>query len=219
MIPVFNEAKILPDALKTLQGLAVEELVFVDGGSTDITVQLIQDAGFTCLLSEAGRAKQMNFGTKNTKSNIVLYLHIDTTITSSNISNIKKTYNQGFIAGRFNVCLSGSALSYRIISFFINIRSCITKVNTGDQAIFVTRKAYDAVGGIPDIPLMEDVAFSKRLRVHGKVVCLRDTLVTSSRRWEKYGVFSTIWLMWKLRFMFWVGASPDKLAEMYRNMR
>ncbi|MDQ6984454.1 MAG: glycosyltransferase, partial [Ghiorsea sp.] len=92
VIPVFNEVKILPDTLKTLQGLAVEELVFVDGGSTDNTVGLIREAGFVCLQSEAGRAKQMNFGTKNTISNIILYLHIDTTLSSGNISNIKKTY-------------------------------------------------------------------------------------------------------------------------------
>ncbi|HID36175.1 MAG TPA: glycosyltransferase [Ghiorsea sp.] len=219
VIPVFNEGKVLPAALKSLQELAVDELIFVDGGSVDNTVSLIQDAGFVCLQSEAGRAKQMNFGTQNTTSDIILYLHIDTTLSSSNILSIKKTYNQGYKSGRFNISLSNKSITYRIISYFINYRSCLTKVSTGDQGIFVTREAFAAVGGYPDIPLMEDVLFTKQLRRIGKVACLKDVLVTSSRRWEEHGVFSTVWLMWKLRFLFWLGVSPSKLAKMYRDAR
>ncbi len=206
-------------ALKSLQGLAVDELIFVDGGSQDNSVKLIQDAGFVCLQSEPGRAKQMNLGTRYTKSEIILYLHIDTSINSSNILNIKKTYSQGFLSGRFNILLSNRAITYRIISFFINVRSCLTKVSTGDQGIFVSREAYEAVGGIPDIALMEDVAFSKKLKKLGKVACLKDTLITSSRRWETCGVWRTIYLMWKLRLLFWLGVSPDTLAKMYRDAR
>ncbi len=206
-------------ALKSLQGLAVDELIFVDGGSQDNSVKLIQDAGFVCLQSEPGRAKQMNLGTRYTESEIILYLHIDTSINSSNILNIKKTYSQGFLSGRFNILLSNRAITYRIISFFINVRSCLTKVSTGDQGIFVSREAYEAVGGIPDIALMEDVAFSKKLKKLGKVACLKDTLITSSRRWETCGVWRTIYLMWKLRLLFWLGVSPDTLAKMYRDAR
>lgn len=209
----------MPSALKSLQELAVDELVFVDGGSWDNTVNLIENAGFVCLKSQAGRARQMNLGTKHTSSDIILYLHIDTSISSSNILSIKKTYSQGFLSGRFNIQLSNRALTYRIISFFINVRSCLTKVSTGDQGIFVSREAYEAVGGIPDIALMEDVAFSKKLKRLGKVACLKDTLITSSRRWETCGVWRTIYLMWKLRLLFWLGVSPDTLAKMYRDAR
>lgn len=219
VIPVFNEAKILPNVLKALKTLSVEELVFVDGGSTDNTVALIREQGFVCLQSEAGRAKQMIVGTQNTKSDIILYLHIDTLISSSNILNIKKAYNQGYLSGRFDIILSNSSITYRIISFFINARSCLTKVSTGDQGIFVSRQAYEAVGGYPDIALMEDIALTKALKRLGKVVCLHDKLVTSSRRWEKHGVLKTIFLMWKLRFLFWIGVSPEKLAEIYRDAR
>ena len=209
----------MPSALKSLQELAVDELVFVDGGSWDNTVNLIENAGFICLKSQAGRSRQMNLGTKRTSSDIILYLHIDTSINSSNILSIKKTYSQGFLSGRFNIQLSNRALTYRIISFFINVRSCLTKVSTGDQGIFVSREAYEAVGGIPDIALMEDVAFSKKLKNLGKVACLKDTLITSSRRWETCGVWRTIYLMWKLRLLFWLGVSPDTLAKMYRDAR
>lgn len=216
---MFNEGKVLPTALKSLQELAVDELIFVDGGSADNTVSLIQDAGFVCLQCEAGRAKQMNLGTQNTTSYIILYLHIDTALSSSSILNIKKTYNQGCKSGRFNISLSNNGLTYCIISYFINIRSCLTKVSTGDQGIFVTREAFDAVGGYPDIQLMEDVLFTKLLKKYGRVACLKDKLVTSARRWEKHGVFRTVWLMWKLRFLFWLGVSPSKLAKMYRDAR
>ena len=197
----------------------MDELVFVDGGSIDGSRAMIEEAGFVCLQSEAGRAKQMNLGTQNTKSDIVLYLHVDTTISSGNISNIKKTYIQGFLSGRFDIGFSNQSLTYQIISLFINIRSCLTKVNTGDQGIFVARSAYEAVAGIPDIPLMEDVAFTKALRRLGKVVCLHDKLITSSRRWENHGVMRTVLLMWKLRLYYWLGVSPEKLAQMYKGAR
>jgi len=219
VIPVYNEVRVLPKALIALQGLNVNELVFVDGGSTDGTSEAIAAAGLVCLQSEVGRAKQMNLGTKNTISDIILYLHIDTCISSSNISNIKKTYKDGYSSGRFNIRLTNDAITYQIISFFINMRSSLTKISTGDQAIFVTRKAYDEVGGIPEIALMEDVAFTKALRSIGEVACLSDTITTSSRRWENHGVIKTVWLMWKLRFLFWLGVDSSKLSEMYRNER
>jgi len=158
VIPVYNEAKALPKALKELVGLTVDELIFVDGGSTDGSQAMIRDRGFTCLDSEAGRAKQMNFGAKNTNSDIILFLHIDTSLSSSNVSNIKKTYKRGFKSGRFDICLSNQALSYRIISFFINFRSRISKISTGDQGIFVRRDVFSEIRGFPDLPLMEDVA-------------------------------------------------------------
>lgn len=219
VIPVFNEEKYLPHALKEIQRLELEtsdELIFIDGGSNDNTKQLIQDAGFHCLISEAGRAKQMNVGSQNTESDIILFLHIDTSLGSSNISSIKKTYNQGFLSGRFNIRLSNNRLSYRIISFFINMRSCLTKVSTGDQGMFVTRDSFMAVGRFPEVALMEDIALSKKLRVLGKVACLQDELTTSSRRWEHHGIVKTILLMWKVRLLYWLGVNPEKLAKMYR---
>ena len=222
VIPVFNEEKTLADALKSIQNLeleAADELVFVDGGSTDKTKQLILDAGFQCLASAQGRAKQMNKGAASTNSDIILFLHIDTAISSSNISNIKKTYNQGYVSGRFNIRLSESNISYRIISFFINLRSSLSKISTGDQAMFVARDVFEDIGGFPELPLMEDIALSKKLKSIGRVACLKDTLITSSRRWQKHGIAKTVVLMWKLRFLYWLGVSPERLAKMYRDAR
>lgn len=222
VIPVYNEAQVLPDALTALGGLSMGSsdcIVFIDGGSTDQSRALIEAGGFRCITSAPGRAKQMNTGMKNTHSDIILYLHIDTSISSCNISNIKKSYKQGYISGRFDISLSNSSVTHRIISFFINMRSRMTKIATGDQGMFVRRDILSKIGGFRDIPLMEDIELSSRLRRLGKVACLRDKLVTSSRRWEDHGIFRTVYLMWKLRFLYWLGVSPQKLTKMYRAPR
>ena len=222
VIPVFNEAKVLPQALTSLAELSMDSsdsIIFVDGGSTDQSIQLIQQHGYQCLHCEAGRAKQMNYGTNNTKSDIILYLHVDTKVSSSEISNIKKSYTKGFLSGRFDIMFTNRALTYRIISFFINFRSRLSKISTGDQAIFIRRDIFEQIGGYPEIPLMEDVAISKALRRLGKIDCLYNKVTTSSRRWEKNGVVNTVMLMWKMRFLYWCGAEPEKLASMYRNAR
>ncbi|MDX8388650.1 MAG: TIGR04283 family arsenosugar biosynthesis glycosyltransferase [Ghiorsea sp.] len=222
IIPVFNEAKALPDALTKLNRLSMnsaDSIIFVDGGSTDQSREIIQRQGYTCLQSAPGRAKQMNFGTKNSRGDIVLYLHVDTSISSSNISSIKKTYIEGFLSGRFNIRLSNSHITYCIISFFINLRSRMTKISTGDQGIFVRRDIFNKIGGFPEITLMEDIAISHLLKKEGKVSCLKNKLETSSRRWEQHGLVKTVMLMWKLRLLYWLGVSPNKLANMYRNPR
>lgn len=216
VIPVYNEAKILAKTLKMLDKLTVEEIIFVDGGSTDSSKTLISKAGHTCLQSGLGRGQQMNFGTKSSQSDIILYLHVDTSISSSNISNIKKSYNHGFISGRFDVTFTNKSLSYSIISFFINLRSRVSNISTGDQAIFVRRDVMEQLGGYPEIALMEDVALSKRLKRLGRMISLRDKIITSSRRWEENGPVKTVLLMWKIRFLYWAGVSPDKLAKLYR---
>ena len=222
VIPVFNEAKVLPKALKSLAELSMDSpdsIIFVDGGSTDQSRELIHEHGFECLQCESGRAKQMNFGTETTESDIILYLHVDTSISSSNISSIKKSYNYGFLSGRFDITFTNSSITYRIISFFINVRSRFSKISTGDQAIFIRRDIFEKIGGFPDIPLMEDITISNKLKRLGKVACLKDTVTTSSRRWEKNGVIHTITLMWKIRLLYWLGIDPEKLAAMYRNTR
>jgi len=124
--------------------------------------------------------------------------------------------NASCVGGRFDVSLSGPGFALRLIAWFINIRSRLSGISTGDQCQFVRRSVFEAMGGFPEQALMEDVEFSKRLKRHGRIACLREKVLTSSRRWEAHGVVRTVWLMWTLRFLYWLGVSPEKLAMMYR---
>jgi hypothetical protein len=123
------------------------------------------------------------------------------------------------VGGRFDLKLSGRHPMLRLIEQMINLRSRFTKISTGDQAMFVRRNVFESLGGFSDQPLMEDVEFSRRLKQRGKVACLYGRVTTSSRRWEQSGMFMTILLMWKLRFLYWAGVSPERLARIYRDAR
>ena len=220
VVPVFNETQLLPEKLTSLKALNADELVFVDGGSTDNTQQLLEKAGVSWLEGHRGRAAQMNAGTGQCKSDILLFVHIDTELDESNISAIRLALKQqNLVGGRFDIRLSGHRPAYRMISWFINTRSRLTKISTGDQALFVRRDVFEQMGGFADLPLMEDIEFSKRLKREGGIACLRETVTTSSRRWQQHGIVRTILLMWKLRLFYWLGTPADKLAIMYRDAR
>ncbi len=162
----------------------------------------------------------MNTGASYIKSDIILFLHVDTDINSSHVLAIKQAVKRpDVVGGRFDVQLSGRQPLFRVIEWLINHRSRLSRISTGDQAMFVRRTVFEQLGGFPDLPLMEDVEFSRRLKKQGEIICLRDKVVTSSRRWEQHGIFSTIGLMWKLRFLYWLGVPAEKLARMYREAR
>lgn len=128
--------------------------------------------------------------------------------------------DENCVGGHFNIRLSGSLPAFRIIEWFINTRSRLTGISTGDQCQFVRREAFEELGRFPDQPLMEDVEFSRRLKRIGRsTVCLRDKVTTSSRRWEQHGILKTVLLMWKLRLYYWFGVTPDRLAALYRDAR
>lgn len=219
-MPVFNEAQLLPEKLTSLKALNADEMVFIDGGSTDGTQQLLEASGVTWYTGVRGRAAQMNLGAGKCKSDIILFIHIDTEIDENNISAIKSAMKQQDLAGgRFDIRLSGHHPAYRIISWFINIRSRWSKISTGDQAMFVRRAMFEQMGGFADLPLMEDVEFSKRLKRQGNVACLRQRVTTSSRRWQQHGIIRTVLLMWRLRLLYWLGTPAEKLAAMYQNAR
>jgi rSAM/selenodomain-associated transferase 2 len=220
IVPVFNEAQLLPEKLTSLKALNTDELIFIDGGSTDGTKQLLEASGVLWFTGAKGRAAQMNVGAGKCKSDVVLFVHIDTEIDENNISAIRTVMCQSDkVGGRFDICLSGHYPAYRMISWFINIRSRWSKISTGDQALFVRRAVFQQMGGFADLPLMEDVDFSTRLKRKGSIACLRQRVTTSSRRWQQHGIIRTILLMWKLRFLYWLGTPADKLAAMYRNAR
>ncbi|MGB0467621.1 MAG: TIGR04283 family arsenosugar biosynthesis glycosyltransferase [Pontibacterium sp.] len=219
VVPVLNEAQTLPDLLNALSHWQQQgcEIVLVDGGSTDYSVELIQAAGFKVVSSASGRARQMNTGAQHTKADLLLFLHADTRLPDNADAIVVRALNnteQGW--GRFDVCITGKAPMLLVIARMINLRSRLTGIATGDQALFFTRTLFERVGGFPDQALMEDIEISARLKKIVQPVCLPDKVKTSGRRWESRGIWKTIFLMWRLRWQYWRGVSAEKIAESYR---
>ena len=217
-MPVLNEAKHLEEMLNHLQVFRENghEVIVVDGGSTDSTIAVAKPLADHLVVSDAGRAKQMNSGVNVAECDVLLFLHADTILPEDACELILSSIKNGYQWGRFNVRLSGEKIVFRIIEFFINWRSKLFSIATGDQAIFVKRNVFEALEGFPDIPLMEDVAICKSLKRQSKPMCLRNTVTTSSRRWEQYGIFSTVLLMWRLRFLYFIGVSAERLVKHYK---
>ncbi len=219
IIPTLNEADSIVETLKRLQPLRGEghELIVVDGGSDDQTLQLSEPFVDHAIQSHPGRARQMNRGAALATNEILLFLHADTRLPDDAEQQIDAALNRTMkVWGRFDVRLSGEHFMFRVIEWMINLRSCITGVATGDQAIFVRRGIFKLFGGYAEIPLMEDVEFTKSLRTISRPSCINSPVVTSSRRWETDGIVKTIWLMWRLRFLYFIGVDPRKLAASYR---
>ncbi len=217
IIPVLNDAVALEHCLALLQPLRQQglEVIVVDGGSSDGSAELADARVDQVLISEPGRALQMNRGADATQRQWLLFLHADTLLPAE-FSDVVLAWRYSRAGwGYFALRLSGRGLALRLVEWSINQRSWLTGVGTGDQCLFVRRELFAQVGGYPEIPLMEDVALCKRLRKHGRPLWVSRAVTTSSRRWEERGVFSTIWLMWRLRFAYFCGADPRRLAEKY----
>ena len=217
ILPVLNEEASLPDVLARLQYLRQQghEIIVVDGGSHDNSLMLAQQAADKVIVSQPGRAIQMNSGAELATGDILLFLHADT-ILPEEVERILSEIEGDTFWGRFDVRLSGRRFIFRIIEAMMNFRSRITSVATGDQAIFITTGLFEKVGGYPEIALMEDIAISKQLSGVARPVCVSNRVVTSSRRWEDRGIIRTILLMWKLRLYYFFGMSPQKISRMYR---
>lgn len=219
IMPVRNEAAGIVDALTPLQPLRGElELILVDGGSSDDTVALAAPLVDQLIQSAPGRATQMNAGAAIAQGEWLLFLHADTQLPT-NFLELLPAADAASQWGRFDVRLSPSSPMLRVVAWMMNWRSRLTGVCTGDQAIFVRRALFEQVGGYAPIPLMEDIELSKRLRRHGRPLCLHERLTTSSRRWQQNGTLRTIALMWQLRLRYWLGADPRDLARRYSASR
>ena len=220
VIPVFNESRVLPRLTGDLATLKEDtnpdfELVFVDGGSTDNTVALIQAAGLRVVNSAKGRAWQMNAGAAQTTSDVLLFLHADTQLPQNALEAMVSSLVGNICWGRFDVRIDGKPWMLGVVARMMNWRSRLTGIATGDQAMFMTRTAYQAIGGFPKQALMEDIEASRRLRQLSRPACISSPVVTSGRRWETRGVWTTIFLMWRLRWAYWRGQNPKLLAELY----
>lgn len=222
IIPTLNEETVIQKTLDCLQAERANghEIVLVDGGSQDQTIPLAREYVDHIIQSAAGRSVQMNRGATASQGDILCFLHADTLAPIDCAAVIEEAVTKtGRPWGRFDVRLSGSHSPLRVIETMINFRSRLSGIATGDQGIFVMRTFFEQIGGFPLMPLMEDIQFSKQAKAHSRPVCLSQRLVTSSRRWEQNGIFKTVWLMWRLRLAFYLGADPHQLAQRYRNTR
>lgn len=217
IIPVLNEAAGIGNALQPLQVLRQPgvEIIVVDGGSADNTVHLAETLADRVIIAPQGRGSQMNAGAALAQSDTLLFLHADTRLPAATPDLVSQAIAQGAAWGRFDVLIDGQVAGLRLVAFMMNWRSRLTGIATGDQAIFVTKTAFTAANGFPDIPLMEDIVFSRRLLAIGRPACLSEKVTTAGRRWETHGVLRTILLMWQLRLRFFFGASPQALAKEY----
>jgi rSAM/selenodomain-associated transferase 2 len=218
IVPVFNEAAAMHALLPHLLDLQNQgaEVLLVDGGSQDETLGRIEQSGLRCISSPTGRARQMNAAALHSHGEVLVFLHADSQLPLAGIEQIRFSLDQGFAWGRFDVRIAGRSGMLHIIAWMMNQRSRLTGIATGDQAIFMTRTAFNAVGGFPDQPLMEDIEISKRLLRQSRPACIADKVTTSGRRWERHGVWKTVFLMWRLRYAYWRGQSADHLAKAYQ---
>ena len=219
VIPALNEAAGMSATLQALAPMAARgaQLLVADGGSVDGTATLAQSGGAQVVHAPRGRALQMNAGAQKANGGILLFLHADTRLPPEADRLITLALANGAqVWGRFDVCIEGRPRMLRVIAAFMNWRSRLTGIATGDQALFMTRAAFDAVGGFPVQPLMEDIAMSARLLKLSRPACLHERVVTSGRRWETRSVWRTVLLMWRLRLAYWRGTAPERLAALYR---
>ena len=218
IIPTLNEEQTIEHTLSRLHDPAFSEILVVDGGSHDQTLARIATAAphARILSGTTGRARQMNSGAAASKEDVLLFLHADTLLPLTAADDVLTTLQDPrTIGGRFDVRFDRDSGWYWLICRMMNWRSRLTGIVTGDQALFVRRPVFEAVGGFPDIPVMEDIAFSKQLKRIGRIAALKSCVLTSSRRWTRHGVVRTILLMWWMRLLFFVGVSPEKLKRLY----
>jgi rSAM/selenodomain-associated transferase 2 len=187
-------------------------VIVADGGSDDGTADLARGRCDRVISAPRGRASQMNAGARAAEGDILVFLHADTGLPPDADARIAECM-ASHLWGRFDVEIEGRHPLLKVIAWSMNLRSRLTGIATGDQAIFVRRDAFPGFAGIP---LMEDIAFSKAMKRRGAPACLRSRVRTSGRRWESRGVLRTVLLMWRLRFAYALGADPARLAEKYR---
>jgi rSAM/selenodomain-associated transferase 2 len=218
IVPTLNEAGVIRKTLAPLQSLrgADIEIILVDGGSLDDTTSLTTRLVDKQLQMRRGRASQMNTGALAASGDLLLFLHADTLLSRTALQQLIRITRQSTPHwGRFNVYPDNPQWIYRTICILMNWRSRLTGIATGDQAIFIHRSLFTTVGGFPDIPLMEDIAISKRLKRHQQPLCLQEPVTISTRYWQKHGTVRSILRMWRLRLAYFLGIPPQQLLRQY----
>jgi len=226
IIPTLDEECTIMALLAHTVSLGFDELIVVDGGSLDQTPVLVESYrrntqlpapnSVRLMTAPCGRARQMNEGSTASSGEILLFLHADTLLPEDAKATIETALaDHRMVGGWFDVRFDSPSMWGTIISRMMNWRSRMSGIATGDQALFVRRHIFEQIGGFADIPLMEDIDFSRRLKRRGATAALNSTVTTSFRRWERHGPLRTILLMWALRFLYWVGVGPHTLNRWY----
>lgn len=217
VIPVIDEATNLQALLLSLQALRQKghEIIVVDGGSRDNSVSIAKELADSCIPSISGRARQMNVGASQAKGDVLLFIHADSRLPVTVDSDTRACIEQGAAWGRFDISINSPSAMLKLVSFMMNIRSAFTGIVTGDQCLFVKRDLFDSLGGYADIPLMEDIELSSRLKKISPPACISNRVCTSARRWKKNGILRTILSMWRNRLRYWAGVSAEILADEY----
>lgn len=217
IIPTLDEGPRLQAQLQALASwrAAGVEVLVVDGGSQDGSLASVAQLADQVLEAPRGRASQMNAGAARARGQWLLFLHVDTQLPADAWPLLQRSLDSQVLWGRFDVRMDSPRPVLRCVAALMNWRSRLTGVATGDQALFVRRSRFEALGGYADLALMEDIELSSRLRRLAWPLCLRQQVLTSARRWERHGVWRTIALMWRLRAAYFLGADPDRLARWY----
>jgi rSAM/selenodomain-associated transferase 2 len=220
VVPTLNEEGVLAATLTRARQPGVQEIIVVDGGSRDATPAVAAQHADLVVSAPRGRAPQMNAGAARARGDVLLFLHADTRLPDGFADAVRVACgDRAVVGGRFDVTLEPSSPLIRLTGELINWRSRLTRISTGDQAIFIRRAVFEQLGGYADIPLMEDIDLSRRMKRAGRIACLRQRVTTSARRWQKDGVMRTILVMWSLRALYFCGVSPARLQRVYRNTR
>ena len=219
IIPVLNEAQILDQSLSRLQTqLPGHELIIVDGGSTDESRLIAKKYGHI-ISSERGRARQANAGAAAATGDILLFLHADVWLAPGAIEGVEAAIAAGYVGGAFKQRIEKAHFLYRLIEQAANFRARCLRVFYGDSGIFVRRLHFYQIGGFPDIPIMEEIGFSQKLRRLGKTALVESGIYISPRRWKKNGILRTTLLNWLISAFYFLGVSPFRLAKLYRQIR
>lgn len=219
IFPILNEAKILEKTLSQLQPeLGSHELIVVDGGSTDASVKIAENYG-KVIISERGRAKQLNAGAAAATGDILIFLHADIWLEPGALISVATAISSGYVGGGFRQKIDGKRVLYRLIEIAGDFRGKYLKVFYGDSGIFLARTNFQKIGGFPDIPILEEMEFSKGLRRLGKTTLLTPYIHISARRWEARGIVRTTLNNWLITLLYFLGVSPEKLARLYSHIR
>ena len=217
IIPVFNEANTIKQTLASLKNASNVEIIVVDGGSKDETIALAKSLGVQVISSGIGRATQMNLGATLATGDILLFLHADTKIPPNFDILIRQALGGNFIAGAFELKIDANLRGIRLIEKMVNVRSHLFSLPYGDQAIFISSKVFQEIGGFPNLPIMEDFELMRQLKNLGKIKIIPQPVITSGRRWQKLGVIKTTLINQLMIIGYFLRVSPNQLARWYRN--